>query len=284
MRSRNIKPGFFKNEDLGELPPLARLLFAGLWCLADREGRVEDRPRKIKAELLPYDNCDVAELLEVLATKGFIRRYRAAERDCLWIPSFREHQNPHYKEAPSILPAPTLPDPCLGISETSPADSRFLDPDSLIPIPDSRIPDPDPRIVDPDPGSGSGPAEDGNEERTADLDELVKVLAGATGKTAAKAGELEAVRQMLAASGGDPDFVKRIIVETARQFRPKHPGDRIVSFKYFVPAVERAAAARAQPLTAAPTDSPPDPARNEALTLELMRLLGQDRKGGCGDD
>ena len=37
-RSRNIKPGFFKNEHLAECQPLARLLFIGLWTLADREG------------------------------------------------------------------------------------------------------------------------------------------------------------------------------------------------------------------------------------------------------
>jgi len=46
-RSRNIKPGFFRNEMLAECSPLARLLFAGLWCLADRFGRLEDRPKRI---------------------------------------------------------------------------------------------------------------------------------------------------------------------------------------------------------------------------------------------
>ena len=48
-RARNIKPGFFANENLAECDPLARLLFAGLWCLADREGRLEDRPKRIAA-------------------------------------------------------------------------------------------------------------------------------------------------------------------------------------------------------------------------------------------
>jgi hypothetical protein len=53
-RSRNIKPGFFLNDELAECEPLARILFAGLWCIADREGRLEDRPKRIKAEVLPY--------------------------------------------------------------------------------------------------------------------------------------------------------------------------------------------------------------------------------------
>jgi len=36
MRARNIKPGFFSNEDLAECSPWSRLCFAGLWLLADR--------------------------------------------------------------------------------------------------------------------------------------------------------------------------------------------------------------------------------------------------------
>ena len=48
MRARNIKPGFFRDEQLMQVPPLGRILFAGLWCLADREGRLPDRPAQIK--------------------------------------------------------------------------------------------------------------------------------------------------------------------------------------------------------------------------------------------
>jgi len=52
-RARNIKPGFFKNDQLAECHPLARLLFAGLWCEADRAGRLKDRPKRLKVECLP---------------------------------------------------------------------------------------------------------------------------------------------------------------------------------------------------------------------------------------
>lgn len=57
-RSRNLKPGFFLNDCLAECQPLARILFAGLWCIADREGRLLDRPRKIKVEVLPHQRDD----------------------------------------------------------------------------------------------------------------------------------------------------------------------------------------------------------------------------------
>jgi hypothetical protein len=106
MRARNIKPGFFKNEKLGELPPEARLLFAGLWCLADREGRLEDRPKRIKADLFPYDSFEIEPLLERLVGAGFIQRYQAADEfKAIQILTFRKHQTPHSKEGASTIPA-----------------------------------------------------------------------------------------------------------------------------------------------------------------------------------
>jgi hypothetical protein len=112
MRARNIKPGFFLNEHLAELDPLTRILFAGLWCMADREGRLEDRPKRIKATILPYDNCDVDAMLQELhdtphgdgTEEGFIVRYEADGQRCIQIAQFLQHQQPHYKERSSGLP------------------------------------------------------------------------------------------------------------------------------------------------------------------------------------
>lgn len=106
MRARSIKPGFFKNEKLGELPPLARLLFIGLWCLADREGRLEDRPKRIKAEIMPYEeglDCDA--LLNKLQESGFILRYGRSEDEAyIQIINFDKHQTPHRNETQSVIP------------------------------------------------------------------------------------------------------------------------------------------------------------------------------------
>lgn len=105
-RLRTLKPGFFSNEMLAEVPPLGRLLFQGLWCIADRAGRLEDRPRKIKAEVLPYDDADADELLQCLSAHGFILRYAAGEQRFIQIVNFDKHQSPHKMEAASIIPAP----------------------------------------------------------------------------------------------------------------------------------------------------------------------------------
>ncbi len=107
-RSRLLKPGFFKNEDLAQLSPHARLCFAGLWLLADREGRLEDRPIRLKAELFPYEQVDMNGLLTMLAEGGFIHRYRYENVAYMAIPKFVNHQSPHVREIPSTIPAPGL--------------------------------------------------------------------------------------------------------------------------------------------------------------------------------
>jgi len=105
-RARNIKPGFFANEDLVELPFSTRLLFIGLWTLADREGRLEDRPKRIKMALFPADNLDVDEALEMLADAGFLDRYEHDGERYIQVTSFSKHQNPHRDEKASTIPAP----------------------------------------------------------------------------------------------------------------------------------------------------------------------------------
>jgi len=112
-RIRSLKPDFFKDEDLAILPYEARLLYAGLWCFADREGILEDRPKYIKAEIFPYDNINIEKLLNLLSSpqitdrpdKVFIRRYIVDNRKYIDIPEFSKHQSPHNTEKESLLPS-----------------------------------------------------------------------------------------------------------------------------------------------------------------------------------
>jgi hypothetical protein len=103
-RARNIKPGFFRNADLAELPVEARLLFIGLWTLADRNGRLEDRPRQIKMEIFPADGFDCEPMLAGLSAQGFITRYSINGKKYLHIVHFADHQNPHGTEKDGAIP------------------------------------------------------------------------------------------------------------------------------------------------------------------------------------
>lgn len=105
-RIRFLKPQFFKHPDLAELPPEVRLFFAGLWCQADREGRLKDRPKFLKVEIAPYDDIDADAALGNLARAGFIVRYEAAGEKFIAIPHFLKHQKPHHKESASEIPPP----------------------------------------------------------------------------------------------------------------------------------------------------------------------------------
>lgn len=105
-RARNIKPGIFKNEVLGTADPLLTILFAGLWTLADREGRLEDRPMRIKAEVFPLrEGVDVNAQLDWLAANDFIERYEAKGCKYIAVKKFADHQRPHQNEPPSVIPA-----------------------------------------------------------------------------------------------------------------------------------------------------------------------------------
>ncbi len=108
MRTRNIRPGYFTNDVLAALPPLDRILFAALWCLADCEGRLEDRPRRIKAEALPYDDYDCDAGLTRLQEAGFVVRYRVGAGAFIAIPKFHEHQylSADERKKRSEIPAP----------------------------------------------------------------------------------------------------------------------------------------------------------------------------------
>ena len=110
-RIRTVKPEFFLDEELAELTPLNRLLFIGLWTLADCEGRLEDRPKRIRAQLHPYDDGDTDAMLQALHDAGFIIRYTAEGMRCIEVRSFKKHQRLSSKEVEgqSQLPPRTHP-------------------------------------------------------------------------------------------------------------------------------------------------------------------------------
>lgn len=137
-RARSLKPALFKNEILGVADPINTILFQGLWVLADREGRLEDRPLKIHAEIVPYrKDVDTDAILQWLEETKFIIRYTAKDNQkYIQVVNFIKHQNPHRNENPSVIPPVdcglgTTPD----FIGTARALTFNLTPDSLTPLP-----------------------------------------------------------------------------------------------------------------------------------------------------
>lgn len=159
-RARNIKPAFFTSEQLSDNCPLGRLLFIGLWTLADYKGDLEWKERTIKIQILPWDNCDIKQLAINLDKSGLIRFYSDGNRIYINIPNFEKHQNPHQNEKKkgSLIPTfnqesrQVIDFKTLAINldksglkrnkyQSDPADSLLLNPDSPILNPDSSIPE-----------------------------------------------------------------------------------------------------------------------------------------------
>lgn len=105
-RIRTIKPDFFFDEDLCTLPHKNRLFFIGLWTQADRDGRGEDRPDRLKANIYPYEKVDGEAIMQTLAPH-FIIRYEKEGRRYFQIRNFSKHQRPHHREPASEYPEPT---------------------------------------------------------------------------------------------------------------------------------------------------------------------------------
>jgi len=146
-RARNLKPGFFRDAALVELPVETRLLFPGLWTLADRAGRMEDKPKQIKMEIYPADAFDVDAMLSQLHVAGLIIRYEVDGKRFIQIKNFLKHQNPHRDEKESEIPGPCEPHapmvvpPCKPYG--NPASTYLLTPDSFNLSPDSLDSEPE---------------------------------------------------------------------------------------------------------------------------------------------
>lgn len=106
-RIRTIKPDFFTSDDICALSPLARLLYIGLWCEADREGRLVWAPRVLRRRYLPEDDCDIEALCRELLERELVVLYREG---LAWLPTFLKHQHVNPREAQSTLPPPPVSD------------------------------------------------------------------------------------------------------------------------------------------------------------------------------
>ena len=118
-RIRTIKPDFFLHDELAELTPLNRLLFIGMWTLADCEGRLEDRPKRIRAQLHPYDDGDTDAMLQSLHDRNFITRYSVGGVGYIEINNFKKHQRLSGKEAEFESSIPKNPNVIIDIEKGS---------------------------------------------------------------------------------------------------------------------------------------------------------------------
>lgn len=108
-RIRSIKPEFFADELLGTLPRDLRLLYVGLWTLADDDGRFRANPALIRSALFPYDEDltqhQVSDWLGTLAGHDRVLLYEHGGQQYGVIRRWSQHQKIAHPSL-SKLPAP----------------------------------------------------------------------------------------------------------------------------------------------------------------------------------
>ena len=94
-RIRTIKPEFWKDEELSELPEITHLFAAALLNYSDDEGYFNANPALIKAELFPLrePSRDIHGMLTELSNIGYLRLFRGSKGKTYGlVVNFEKHQ------------------------------------------------------------------------------------------------------------------------------------------------------------------------------------------------
>ena len=107
-RIRQVKPEYFRHEELQKLGTTTMLFFAGLWTQADKAGNFYWKPSQLKLDILPFIDYDPGISLEALWKTGFVIPYTGSDgKRYGHIPTFEQHQRFFGTEATS---KPRFPD------------------------------------------------------------------------------------------------------------------------------------------------------------------------------
>lgn len=92
-RIRTIKPEFWTDEKIVQLPYEVRLLFIGMWNFCDDYGFIWDEPDRIKMQVLPADNVNVQGAIDLLCAAGLLEIYVSESGDRSFkVAKFSDHQ------------------------------------------------------------------------------------------------------------------------------------------------------------------------------------------------
>jgi len=107
-RIRTVKPEVALHEGLFDIEKETGLPIRFAWVVlptaTDREGRFLWQPRRLKAQVLPYDDVDFSRVMDAWLARGLVVKYRV---NGVWygcIPTFTKHQVVNNREAASDKP------------------------------------------------------------------------------------------------------------------------------------------------------------------------------------
>ncbi len=107
MRKRMLNPDFFTDPDIvASLDAYGRLLYQGLWCVADDSGCFELNSLLLKMKILPGDQNitteDIQKYLDILIEQKKIITYEVNDKKYSWIKNFHKHQTLNKPNSPTV--------------------------------------------------------------------------------------------------------------------------------------------------------------------------------------
>ncbi len=91
-RKRMIDPEFWLDEDITSLDFEYRLFYIGTWNFADDYGVLENSPKKLKAQVFPYDDVDCEKMLKKLIDLKRLIPFEKQGKNWLYIGKFLKYQ------------------------------------------------------------------------------------------------------------------------------------------------------------------------------------------------
>ncbi len=111
LRNRIVKAEFWSDGELLRWPLAKRVMYQGLWAIAEDSGCLEDDPFEWRTQLL-ISPLDLGITLEMftewrneLVAAGKLIPYQAEGKQYVYIRTFHEHESPRNPQSPS-LPLP----------------------------------------------------------------------------------------------------------------------------------------------------------------------------------
>ena len=96
MRIRSLKPEFFDSPSTAQAGPWARILFMGMWCMADDWGVGPANPKELAASIFPNDDQwtskELPGLCKEVADSYGVVFYTHRGRPYYQIPTWEDHQ------------------------------------------------------------------------------------------------------------------------------------------------------------------------------------------------
>lgn len=92
-RIRTIKPEFWTDSFMVQLPPLARLIYISLWTAADDHGLIPDEPERLAMEVMPReDGLVFDDWFQFFEASGRLERLYADGQSYYRIAKWESHQ------------------------------------------------------------------------------------------------------------------------------------------------------------------------------------------------